>query len=101
MYIIVITILSIAVTLYVTYPLFLSAAFEHNKEQYATNNNVQRKKLNLTAEKDNLLSEIKDIEFDYKLGKITEEDYEYLTDRYKKSAASIIEEIRRLNNLGK
>jgi len=52
----------------------------------------------LNSEKENIYSELRDIEFDYKLGKITRDDYEQLTDKYKLKAAEKIQEIEKLKN---
>ena len=44
----------------------------------------------LDARKESLLSAIKDIEFDYGLGKLSKDDYEDLNTRYKVEAAEVL-----------
>jgi len=47
----------------------------------------------LNARKESLLSAIKDIEFDYGLGKLSREDYEDLNTRYKIEAAEVLKKM--------
>jgi len=47
----------------------------------------------LNARKESLLSAIKDIEFDYGLGKLSREDYEDLNSRYKVEAADVLKKM--------
>jgi hypothetical protein len=47
----------------------------------------------LNARKESLLSAIKDIEFDYGLGKLSREDYEDLNTRYKVEAAEVLKKM--------
>ncbi|MGH7849563.1 MAG: zinc-ribbon domain-containing protein, partial [Thermodesulfobacteriota bacterium] len=47
----------------------------------------------LGSRKDSLLTAIKDIEFDYGLGKLTREDYEELHGKYRSEAAGLLKEI--------
>lgn len=55
----------------------------------------------LLTEKETLLAAIKEIDFDYKTGKLSDEDYQELQEAYKSKALSVMEEIdRRENELG-
>lgn len=47
----------------------------------------------LDARKESLLSAIKDIEFDYGLGKLSKEDFEDLNSRYKMEAADVLKKM--------
>ena len=47
----------------------------------------------LEYEKEMLVSQIKDIEFDYHTGKLSDEDYTALTREYKLKAASVLKQI--------
>lgn len=47
----------------------------------------------LASRKDSLLSAIKDIEFDYGLGKLSKEDFEELNRRYRVEAAEVLKEM--------
>ncbi len=49
----------------------------------------------LLAEKEAALREIKEIEFDYLTGKLSDEDYAHLLSVYKKRALSILQAIER------
>jgi len=47
----------------------------------------------LTHEKQLLLSEVREIEFDYQMGKLSEEDYQTLTHEYKLRAAKVLKQL--------
>jgi len=94
----VITIISIVICIYIMTPLFN----DHNLFTKSGENDNKYKNMKrimvLNSEKENIYSELRDIEFDYKLGKITRDDYEQLTDKYKLKAAEKIQEIEKLKN---
>ncbi len=48
----------------------------------------------LQYRKEELLSELREIEFDYHMGKLSEEDFKALTREYKLRAAQVLQEIR-------
>ena len=48
----------------------------------------------LKYRKDELLSELMEIEFDYHMGKLSEEDYHELTREYKLRAAQVLQELK-------
>lgn len=75
-----------AVSAFICLPFFRSG---NNTEFYSFDGISTLEKLN---EKKNIyISEIKDIEFDYGLGKLSEEDYNELLENYKTKAAEIME----------
>lgn len=47
----------------------------------------------LTHEKQLLLNEVREIEFDYQMGKLSEEDYQTLTHEYKLRAAEVLKQL--------
>ena len=74
---------------YVGLPLF-------RRQGYGTEvaHSVQRDELHrLLVQKDNAYSTIKDIQFDFKTGKISEEDYKGLMARYEAEAVDILKKI--------
>ena len=54
---------------------------------------------NLLMEKDQLLNEIKDIELDYGLEKLGENDYKELRQKYRLKAAQVIKKIENYEEL--
>lgn len=52
----------------------------------------------LSEKKDIYISEIRDIEFDYGLGKLSENDYKELLGSYKAKAAEIMEKAESIKN---
>src|SRR5665811_436042 len=79
-------ILTVAAFFFVFYPLFkrkpqLSGAFENEKL------------LELRSERDTTYSMLKELEFDYQSGILTEEDYRELETRYKHKAISNLMDI--------
>jgi len=53
--------------------------------------------INLEGEKNKLYSDLKDIEFDYNLGKITENDYKELRSKYMDRTAELLRKIDEIN----
>lgn len=47
----------------------------------------------LTHEKQLLLNEVREIDFDYQMGKLSEEDYQTLSHEYKLRAAKVLKEL--------
>jgi len=80
----------ISVVLYVAWP-FLSEKKEFLPQE-ATELEIARE------EKENVISNLKDIEMDYRMGKLSEEDYETLREEFKLQA---IQAIQRLESLEK
>ncbi len=53
--------------------------------------------ISLEGEKNKLYSDLKDIEFDYNLGKITENDYKELRSKYMDRTAELLRKIDEIN----
>ncbi|NIA28658.1 MAG: hypothetical protein GWP06_01940 [Actinobacteria bacterium] len=51
----------------------------------------------LESQKENLLAAIQELEFDYRSGKLSSEDFEHLNADYRKKAISVIQKIKRLD----
>lgn len=52
----------------------------------------------LLTRKDTIYSTLKDLDFDYKMGKLSEQDYEELKTQYEKEAVSLLQKIDELDN---
>ena len=86
-----IIVIVLLVSVYITYPFFVKSG-DSNKVIYdEASDNLEFNMLQ--NQKDIYLEEIKDIEFDYGLGKLSEEDYKELISKYKVKAATILESI--------
>lgn len=88
----IIILLVLIVSLYVSYPYFFSGRNNNFKD---TNYYFELLEI-LVEQKELYLSEIKDIEFDYGLGKLSDKDYQQLLQEYKLKAASVIEKIEKI-----
>ena len=94
------TILALAVALLAA--LFISAPFFFKRgtvggEEYFPDPRAEKTR-ELGSRKDSLLTAIKDIEFDYGLGKLSLEDFEELHGKYRSEAAGLLEEIDSLGD---
>lgn len=90
-----ILILAIGVAVFVALPFFRNRLEEASpQEESDTSNNPSEEKFRrLNIEKESLYKALKEIDFDYELGKLSKEDYEELQKKYKLEAASILKEI--------
>ena len=100
-YIIVILIISFVISLYVIIPLVrgrftkgsqgdeLSLLDELNHDEY----------YDLIKKRDLLINEIRDIDFDFGLGKLNSRDYNEIKDKYRYKAASILKEIDEIEDI--
>jgi len=52
----------------------------------------------LVYKKEELLKELKEIEFDYQMGKLSYEDYVFLTREYKLRAAQVLQQLKQDEN---
>ena len=82
-----ILLLVLIVSFYISYPYFFGGT---SKTAGSSSPDLLEK---LTEQKELYISEIKDIEFDYGLGKLDDKDYQQLLNDYKLKAASVMEEI--------
>ncbi|HHL72593.1 MAG TPA: zinc ribbon domain-containing protein [Bacteroidetes bacterium] len=78
--------LIVAVTAYIAYP-FYQANVQHIS--FEQNHRAE----DLEARKTEIYSAIKDIEFDYEMGKLSEEDFLALREKYKAEAISVLREL--------
>ena len=84
-------VLFILVILYVAYPFLTDLAEEKRKEKKLTHRETA------IQNKDDVFTTLKDIEMDYHMGKLSDEDYQMLKAEYEMQAISAIEEVDRLN----
>lgn len=87
--------ISALTALFVALPFFVgkrSGGFT-DVEEGGTINPVLERFRALEARKDSLYSAIRDIDLDYGLGKLTEDDYRELRQKYRVEAASVLKEI--------
>jgi hypothetical protein len=81
--------LVILVSLVVGYPLFF-----HKKQGFKESEDFDPKGLShLLVQKDVAYATLKDLDFDFKTGKLSEEDYQELKTRYRNEALNILEKI--------
>jgi hypothetical protein len=78
--------LVILTAIFVGYPLFQK---QQRKVSFATNHRAQE----LEARKAEIYAAIRDIDFDYRIGKLSQEDYETLRDQYKAEAIGLMKQI--------
>jgi len=83
-------IILITLVLFVAWPLLT------NKKEAAT---VRRSEVELALEeKEIVIATLKDIEMDYRMGKLSDEDYQHLKDDFESRA---VKSLQRLETLGK
>lgn len=78
--------LAVLAALFIGYPIYRA-----QKYQLAFDSNHRAS--DLEAQKAEIYKAIKDIEFDYQMGKLSEEDYTELRDQYKTQAIEILKKI--------
>jgi len=98
----IIAIIAAAVAIYISLPFFRRTVDkESDNPEMLTNISedpaVQKLKT-LENQKDTLYSAIKDIEFDFSLGKLSAEDFQELNTKYKIEAAGVLKEIDSLSS---
>lgn len=86
-------ILAILTALFVGYPLLQK---RRQKVSFALNHRAQE----LEARKAEIYAAIRDIDFDYRMGKLSQEDYETLREQYKTEAIGMMKQIDEMQ-LGK
>ncbi|MBI4787867.1 MAG: zinc ribbon domain-containing protein [Chloroflexi bacterium] len=82
---IVIAILVVVVIAFIAYPLFTSPAEQAAPAVDALDS--------LIAQRDSAYDAIRDLDFDYQMGKLSQSDYELLRDKYKARAAQALQQI--------
>jgi hypothetical protein len=78
--------LAILTAIFVGYPFFQK---QQRKVSFALNHRAQE----LEARKAEIYAAIRDIDFDYRMGKLSQDDYETLRDQYKAEAISMMKQI--------
>jgi len=78
--------LAIVTAVFVGYPLFQK---QKTKVSFALNHRAQE----LEARKAEIYAAIRDIDFDYRMGKLSQEDYEALRNQYKTEAIGMMKQI--------
>ncbi len=78
--------LAIVTAIFVGYPLLQK---RQRQVSFALNHRAQE----LEARKAEIYAAIRDIDFDYRMGKLSQEDYETLRDQYKTEAISMMKQI--------
>ena len=86
-----ILIISIIISLYILFPMVKKFLMNNKIELNPSDSDPEHK--NLLMEKDQLLNEIKDIDLDYGLEKLGENDYKKLRQKYRLKAAQVIKKI--------
>ncbi|MGH7889540.1 MAG: hypothetical protein ACRENF_03215, partial [Thermodesulfobacteriota bacterium] len=95
-----ILILSLAVAIFIALP-FLRNRLDESSSREQSNaaeieDPVKDKLRKLNLEKESIFAAIKEIDFDYDLGKLSKDDYDELQKKYKLQAASILKEIDKI-----
>ncbi|MGH7791062.1 MAG: hypothetical protein ACREOB_01980 [Thermodesulfobacteriota bacterium] len=90
-----ILILAIGISIFVALPFFRRRLEEtsSHEERETLGNAIEEKLRRLDLEKESLYAALKEIDFDYDLGKLSKEDHEELQKKYKLQAATILKEI--------
>jgi len=86
--------LLIAAAAYLSYPLLKPRATE--KREPRPNSKARE----LEAQKESLLAAIKEIDFDHRTGKLSDEDFQALNTRYRLEAISLIKRLDQLKGRG-
>lgn len=97
---ILIAVIVLAACVYVCYPFFARGVKQALFENYESgSNNRQKSELQLLEEnKLELYGAIKEIDFDYGLGKLSEDDYKELRNHYLLQASEIIKKIEQASS---
>ncbi len=101
--IIIILIITAAAAIYIALPFFVqkkdlakvTLVNSYTNQEYP----ITEKLKILDNKKETLVSAIRDIEFDYGLGKLSKEDFEELNNKYKLEAASVLKEMDEIQKL--
>ncbi len=86
--------LAAVTTFFIAWPFF-------QKEQVELDFNSTNKIDELLARKAEVYSAVKDIEFDWEMGKLSQDDFHELRDSYKTEAAQLIQRIEQIQSGGK
>ncbi len=81
--------LAIVAAIYISYPFFQS---RQKRISFDLNHRAEE----LEARKAQIYAAIKDIDFDYQMGKLSEEDYQELRSQYKAEAVQLLKQMDQL-----
>ena len=84
-------VIALLAALFIAIPFFLRHKTTDGAEYFPDPGTEKARELN--SRKDSLLTAIKDIEFDYGLGKLSRDDFEELHGKYRVEAAALLKEI--------
>ncbi|MEW6456695.1 MAG: hypothetical protein AB1410_08305 [Acidobacteriota bacterium] len=87
---IIILAINLVVFLFISYPIIIK------KYKHEIYHKIDERLKELLSQKVSLYETIKDLEFDYKMGKLSREDYEELEKYYRLKALSFLKDIDRL-----
>ncbi len=79
--------LSLAVSAFIVYPLLTARV--GSKREFDSNHRAT----DLEERKDNIYAAIKEIEFDFQMGKLSEDDFDELRQQYKNDAVQLLKEM--------
>ena len=91
-----IIIFSIACSIFILSPLYKQIFRDRDSNGLLQEMPEKKVYRDLLESKEIVLNEIRDIDFDYGLGKLTKDDYTELRNRYRYRAAAILEKISEL-----
>ena len=99
--IVIILFISICISLYVIIPLFKTYYIRKNAENEVipVDSDDFNEYHNLIKQRDLIISEIRDIDFDYGLGKLNIKDYNEIKDKYRFRAAEIYKKIDEIEDI--
>lgn len=93
-------IISFVISLFVAFPLIKKFLRKDLMPSTTEKTESTRENLiNLQREREAVFGELRDIEFDYGLGKLDDKDYKDLKDRYRYKAAGILKKIEEYSKL--
>ncbi len=81
--------------LYIAYPLLKE---DEETEVWATDEGSARDKVD--QEKSDIINVLRDIDMDYRTGKLTQQDYEALKDDYEQRAVGVFQQLQALQKRG-
>ncbi|MDA2919410.1 hypothetical protein MYX76_07965 [Desulfobacterota bacterium AH_259_B03_O07] len=100
MAIIIVLAIAIIISIFIVIPFFSRSHLDNSNHEEETNlrdEPLVSKWKKLNSEKETLYDALKDIEFDYGLGKLSKDDYEDLTKTYRVKAASVLKQLDDIN----
>lgn len=87
-----ITVIAIGAAVFVALP-FFKKKIEIISQEAGSQNPVEEGLRRLNSEKESVYSALKEIDFDYGMGKLSKEDYDELENKYKAQAVALLKEI--------